>query len=241
MPRSVDYMNGSLLTGLSNGTIFEVNKTMPEGRDLIQSHFDGETWGLAIVKEEGTYRYITSGDDNSLMLYDINMRKVIGRGFVDPKQGLMRRQTKKGGASSQSKYHSSQQSRALAYNHELNHLAVAKNDGEVSIRLIEGSENTAEDAFLSLDNEICLLDFGKTKVAKEWIECLRYNGDMTKLAVGSHDNYIYIFTCSDAGYKLERRLFGHSSYITCIDWSEDGDYIRSVCGAYELLFFSGLS
>lgn len=31
----------------------------------------------------------------------------------------------------------------------------------------------------------------------------------------------------------------HNSFITSVDWSKDGKYIRSVCGAYELLFFSG--
>lgn len=31
---------------------------------------------------------------------------------------------------------------------------------------------------------------------------------------------------------------GHSSFITSVDWSLDEQHIRSVCGAYELLFWS---
>jgi WD40 repeat protein len=33
-------------------------------------------------------------------------------------------------------------------------------------------------------------------------------------------------------------LKGHTSYITQLDWSKDGNYIQSVCGAYELLFWN---
>lgn len=42
------------------------------------SHDEGETWGLEVIKEEGTYRFITSGDDNKLLLHDAKLRKVIG-------------------------------------------------------------------------------------------------------------------------------------------------------------------
>lgn len=35
-------------------------------------------------------------------------------------------------------------------------------------------------------------------------------------------------------------LKGHNSFITCLDWSlsDSPQYIRSNCGAYELLFFN---
>ena len=73
---------------------------------------------------------------------------------------------------------------------------------------------------------------------KEWIEIMRYNPDESKLAVGSHDNFIYLYnTKPDGKYTPAGKLKGHSSYITALDWSQDGDWIRSSCGAYELLFF----
>ena len=64
---------------------------------------------------------------------------------------------------------------------------------------------------------------------------------MNKLAIGSHDNMIYLYNCDATSYTKTWKLKAHSSYITCLDWSEDQDWIRSCCGAYELLFFSGLS
>jgi hypothetical protein len=52
---------------------------------LIEGHFDGEVWGCTMILDEGCEMYITSGDDNTLLLYDLKMRKVVGRGTVDIK------------------------------------------------------------------------------------------------------------------------------------------------------------
>ena len=73
---------------------------------------------------------------------------------------------------------------------------------------------------------------------KEWIEIMRYNNGGTKLAVGSHDNFIYLYNTKQEGnYTAHGKLKGHSSYLTALDWSIDNEWIRSSCGAYELLFF----
>ena len=64
-------------------------------------------------------------------------------------------------------------------------------------------------------------------------------------AVGSHDNNIYVYSLEvqhkmDKESKCPKLLFslkGHNSYITHIDFSEDGNFLQSNCGAYELLFW----
>ena len=38
---------------------------------LIEGHFDGEVWGCTMILDEGCEMYITSGDDNTLLLYDL--------------------------------------------------------------------------------------------------------------------------------------------------------------------------
>jgi WD40 repeat protein len=78
-------------------------------------------------------------------------------------------------------------------------------------------------------------EYENLNVSKEWIECMRYNPQNTALGVGSHDNNIYLFKCPT--YQPTYVLKGHSSFITGFDWSLDGEFIRSNCGAYELLFF----
>lgn len=60
----------------------------------------------------------------------------------------------------------------------------------------------------------------------------------TYLAVGSHDNMIYLLDTKSYSEKKCVKLAGHSSFITGLDWALDSSYIRSVCGAYELLFFN---
>ena len=64
---------------------------------------------------------------------------------------------------------------------------------------------------------------------------MHYSPDGAKLAVGSHDNNIYIYDANS--YELTGTLKAHNSFITCLDWCAESKYIRSVCGAYELLFF----
>ena len=122
----------------------------------------------------------------------------------------------------------------------MNHLAVATNDGKVSIRQVENLTEYAKGSKtekVNLDNQIKLIEGSRD--SQEWIEEMRYSPDGSKLAVGSHDNAIYLYKTDMGGdYKRYAKCNKHSSYITCVDWSLDGEMLRSVCGAYELLFFS---
>ena len=56
------------------------------------------------------------------------------------------------------------------------------------------------------------------------------------LAVGTHSNTIVIYSTDT--YAQKGILKGHKSSITSLDWSKNSKYIRSVCEAYELLFFN---
>lgn len=123
---------------------------------LIEGHFDGEVWGCTMILDEGCEMYITSGDDNTLLLYDIKMRKVVGRGtvdiIIDGKKTVGKKF--KGGASSMSKKPAHQQSRGVTYEGSfLNHLAVATNDGKVSIRQVQnlGEYSKGDGAQVDLD------------------------------------------------------------------------------------------
>jgi WD40 repeat protein len=73
-------------------------------------------------------------------------------------------------------------------------------------------------------------------VAREWIEVLKYSPNGQFLAVGSHDNKIYILAVAQ-NYQTVATLAKHNSFITSLDWSTDSLHIQSNCGAYELLFY----
>ncbi|XP_071039318.1 echinoderm microtubule-associated protein-like 2 isoform X8 [Parasteatoda tepidariorum] len=74
----------------------------------------------------------------------------------------------------------------------------------------------------------------------EVIDCIRFSPDGRFLAVGSHDNYIYVYQVDDECKKYNRigRCMGHSSFITHLDWSEDSTYIQTSSGDYELLYWN---
>ncbi|XP_066234494.1 echinoderm microtubule-associated protein-like 4 isoform X4 [Saccopteryx leptura] len=73
----------------------------------------------------------------------------------------------------------------------------------------------------------------------EQLSVMRYSVDGTFLAVGSHDNFIYLYVVSENGRKYSRygKCTGHSSYITHLDWSPDNKYIMSNSGDYEILYW----
>jgi len=62
-----------------------------------------------------------------------------------------------------------------------------------------------------------------------------YSPDGAYLAIGSHDTDIWIYETEN--YSQVGKATSHNASITNLDWSLDGTYIRSVCNAYELLFF----
>ncbi|XP_038607089.1 echinoderm microtubule-associated protein-like 4 isoform X2 [Tachyglossus aculeatus] len=73
----------------------------------------------------------------------------------------------------------------------------------------------------------------------EQLSVMRYAVDGTFLAVGSHDNFIYLYVVTENGRKYSRfgKCTGHSSYITHLDWSPDNKYIMSNSGDYEILYW----
>ncbi|XP_052766462.1 echinoderm microtubule-associated protein-like 2 isoform X3 [Mya arenaria] len=75
---------------------------------------------------------------------------------------------------------------------------------------------------------------------KEQEECIQFSPDGKMLAVGNRDNFIYVYEVNEDGtkYKKVGRCSGHSSYVTHIDWSEDGEIIRSNSGDYEVLYWT---
>lgn len=74
----------------------------------------------------------------------------------------------------------------------------------------------------------------------EQIECIQYSPDGKYLACGSRDNSIYIYAVSEEGYRYLRvgRCYGHSSFITHIDWSVNSDFLMSNSGDYEVLIWN---
>ncbi|XP_077179766.1 echinoderm microtubule-associated protein-like 1 isoform X1 [Paroedura picta] len=73
----------------------------------------------------------------------------------------------------------------------------------------------------------------------EQLSTMRYSPDGNFLAIGSHDNCIYIYSVNDNGRKYSRtgKCSGHSSFITHLDWSVNSQYLVSNSGDYEILYW----
>jgi echinoderm microtubule-associated protein-like 1/2 len=71
----------------------------------------------------------------------------------------------------------------------------------------------------------------------EQIQCISFSPNGLYLAVGSRDNFIYIYSVNETALKYSRigRCTGHSSFILHLDWSIDSDYLMSNSGDYEIL------
>ena len=118
-PISVDFSR-YLLVGMRNGNIVECDIDKVIRETIMHSHHDGEVWGLCVLEEHN--KYITSCDDNKILMFDMLTRKCIQKGNVvppvegQPEKAQAPTKPLRGGASTLSKEPPEKQSRALAWN-----------------------------------------------------------------------------------------------------------------------------
>ncbi|KAM4642300.1 echinoderm microtubule-associated protein-like 2 isoform 2-T2 [Discoglossus pictus] len=75
--------------------------------------------------------------------------------------------------------------------------------------------------------------------ATEQISVTRYSPDGQFLAVGSHDNFIYVYEVNEEGREYRRlgKCSGHSSFVTHLDWATDSSCFMTNSGDYEILYW----
>jgi len=68
---------------------------------------------------------------------------------------------------------------------------------------------------------------------------MSYSPDGKYLAVGGHDDTIYIYEISAEGHysKFHTFEYVHSSAITAMDWTRDSKYLRAIDQAYGKQFY----
>jgi WD40 repeat protein len=186
-----------------------------ERSPVLHGHCNDELWGLAV--HPFLPEYATVGDDKTLRVWNIHSRKMLACTVL----GAM--------------------ARACAFHPQGSFLAVGfggrvgrgkqKDDGMVRVYSYPnvGSEETEK-----------LVKMTEMRDSKQWISDIKFSPDGNSLAVGSHDNVIYIYSVSldddSVSLSLRGKFNKHNSYITHFDFSADGRFLQSNCGAYELLF-----
>ncbi|KAJ1108721.1 hypothetical protein NDU88_006091 [Pleurodeles waltl] len=96
--------------------------------------------------------------------------------------------------------------------------------------------NTGRWVVLDTETQMVVSDYTD---GNEQLSVVRYSPDGNFLAIGSHDNFIYIYSVGENERKYSRfgKCSGHSSFITHLDWSKDSKFIMSNSGDYEILYW----
>lgn len=216
---AIDVLDGKIVVGHDNGKIQTVNVDGSNREIVNASHFDGEAWGLQVVEDQGTF--LTCGDDNLIYEYSIKDKKLLREGKVwtyDMYGGKAYETSKiKSTASTLSSTPVHMQARGITYDSKWKHVAVSNNYGDVAI----------------LDYNDLTKRITTLYKPREWCEVMVYSPNHEYLAVGSHDDSIYIYKIDEKGYSLHWAItFVHSSAITAMDWSKDSKYLRAIDQAY---------
>ena len=215
IPRACDLLGDKIIVGCRDGTIYEIEGENKKA--VMESHCDGEVWGLD-VSSDNPNMFVTVGDDNKLKVWDCSQKKCMNTIELEAKAGPKR---KAGEGASTLAYNSpNQQARAVSINKSNGAVCVGFNDGHFNVY----------SGLAHLDSVVAT-----GKDPKEWIETIRFSPDGKWLAIGSHDNGIYIYDAST--YSLKDKGNKHHSYITALDWSCDSTHLHTTSGDYELLFW----
>lgn len=193
--------------GLKNGSVVEMPYTQ-DGKArpnvVMTSHCDGEVWGLDVIDlGGGEIRMLTSADDNRILAYNPKTKQALAEGKVGTDAKKKDKGGYKGGASSMSSQPANCQSRCVAYSHALKQMAVSDNKGVVTIRDVDWA---AIDKRASGSLDQIKKTLFKTLKKAEWIETMVFSPDSKFLAIGSHDNTIYLLDTKSYSEKKLTKL-----------------------------------
>lgn len=194
--------------------------------EAVLSFHYGPTWGVAVLPGRCGTLALTGGDDRWLCLWDYSRCVLAGRSRA--KTSIRCIHTDSSGA----------------------FIAVGMAGGVFSVFFLEkGKGRQGTGGLIRTDAPVTysMHEIASLRDCVEELSDIKFSPNDKMLAVGSHDNYIDVYQTnlvhpdlnSAASCNLRRlkRLKGHTSYITHLDWSDDNKYLQSTCGAYELLFW----
>lgn len=196
------------------GTKFRVLSKDMSGH-YSPNYVTNEVWGLGFLDE---HQYMTCSDDGTIRVWDSNRQEQVTWGdlkFDEKLKPLKLKGTEK----------------FLPDSVHARCLAVSK-EGSVVIGCKDGTIRV-------LDNG--LRPTWAKRISKKEISHIKFSPDGTILGIGAHDGRIYLFDWHEGEaptIKKGNKIMKHNSYIKHFDFSRDGNWIHSTCGAYELLFWN---
>ncbi|KAF1333572.1 Microtubule-associated protein, partial [Globisporangium splendens] len=186
---------------------------------LVRGHFHGELWGLDIHPHK--QQCCTVGDDQMLRIWGLDTKKELRSVRLDGP------------------------GRACAYSSDGKLVAVGLGTDGIGTSGVDtkGSKqgSSAKNWVKAGGGFVVYSENDLTKMKepcyepRKWVSDVKFSPDNRVLAVASHDTKIYFYDVLK-GFTKKQVFKKHSSYVTHIDFSSDGNYMQSTCDAYELLF-----
>lgn len=228
---AVAVHGGDVLVGTQGGRIFFIqdfastdNTEEAQFSPVTSGHFDGELWPLDIAADSRFF--FSAGEDNSVNVWDSQQHKLVKSAKLAEKADEPPKVRK---AATSSLHAVNQCARALSVSPDGKWLAIGMNSGVVQL-------HDAHTLQLILTQDLNKLSQRKlTTVHQDWIQTIEFNPAGTVLAVGTHGSVIALLDVTD-GFKVKGKVTSHNAFLTALDWSKDGAYLRSTDGGYELLF-----
>ncbi|KAL7687927.1 putative guanylate cyclase activating protein [Plasmopara halstedii] len=210
----------TILVGTLASEIYELDAKTGQNfhsEALTKGHFRGELWGLDT--HPTLHHCCTVGDDQTLRIW--NFIEMYEMGFIMlPIPG-----------------------RACAYSGDGKLIVVGlgtEDSGKIGNELLTNYSANAKKqqpkggfvVYSAID-----LTFIKEPCfdAKRWVSDVKFSPDNRTLAVASHDSNIYLYNALK-GFSRTHIFSKHSSAVTHLDFSRNGDYLQSTSSGYELLF-----
>lgn len=188
------------------------------------SFHTGSLWALAVAGSLGTL-FVTGGEDRFISVWSLDTKALVCRRRLQASP------------------------RCCSFDKTNQFLAVGMSRGLVALHYFNfrgvggaGSQKKGGGGSSISDVLASRLD------CAEAISDIKFCPSSDRLAVGSHDNFIDIYDVvltaprsagegPSARMHPHKRIRGHSSYITHLDWSLDSRLVQSTCGAYEILYW----
>ncbi|KAJ3210784.1 Echinoderm microtubule-associated protein-like 5 [Dinochytrium kinnereticum] len=208
--RSADLSaEGSLLVGLENSTLYEIKNVAKGGKPVLV--LEGHS---AQKMEELWAAAVDPQNDTEFVT-------------AGDDSAVFKRSTKEKKTIAKTKLEG--KLRSIAYSPDGKTLAVGNDAGDVFLLKSSDLSRVAHKKYEARDGINSKLHA---------VEVLKFSPNGKHLAVGTHDDVIYVWETSATDLKLVGVCKGHSSFVTHLDWSADSAYIQSTSGDYELLFWS---
>ncbi|KAL4498316.1 hypothetical protein ABPG72_013122 [Tetrahymena utriculariae] len=195
------------------GFVVQAFKQSMSGHYSPNGSWTNEVWGLDLFRDNHDL-FVTASDDSTIRVWSISQHKQLkGASLnVNEKGEQLPLDTK-----NNNDFFDSSKARAVGAAPNGEGFLVGFKDG--TLRFCDANLHVKK----------------VFKHAKEWISTIKFSPKGNLVAVGSHDNMIYLYSYPE--FKNVHKLNKHTSFITHLDFSKDGSHIRSVCGAYDLLFW----